>query len=91
MRFENGELPPVEDFWSVTMYDSECFFVADVIYGTTRTARRWAIPGAASTPPSASWPVGPICPFLLHVGLALDLDLHTRIYQPFHLNERRDR
>ena len=34
---------------------------------------------------------GPMCPFLLHVGLALDLDLHARIYQPFHLNERRDR
>ena len=33
----------------------------------------------------------PMCPFLLHVGLALDLDLHARIYQPFHLNERRDR
>lgn len=28
---------------------------------------------------------------LLHVGLALDLHLHTQIYQPFHLNERGDR
>lgn len=32
-----------------------------------------------------------MCPFLLHVGLALDLDFHTWIYQPFYLNERRDR
>ena len=39
-------------------------------------------------PPASA---GPTCPLLLHVGLALDLDLHTRIYQPFHLNERRDR
>jgi hypothetical protein len=41
--------------------------------------------------PIASDFSGPMCPFLLHVGLALDLDLHARIYQPFHLNERGDR
>ena len=44
-----------------------------------------------SAPEAPPAPGGPMCPFLLHVGLALDLDLHARIYQPFHLNERRDR
>ena len=31
MRFAKGELPPVQGFWSVTMYDSEYFFVANPI------------------------------------------------------------
>lgn len=27
IRFPKGHLPPVEGFWSLTMYDKECFFV----------------------------------------------------------------
>jgi len=31
MHFAKGELPPVEGFWSVTMYDAQYFFVANPI------------------------------------------------------------
>lgn len=31
IRFEKGEAPPVEAFWSVTMYDPQSFFVANQI------------------------------------------------------------
>ncbi|HEY7297331.1 MAG TPA: DUF1254 domain-containing protein [Xanthobacteraceae bacterium] len=31
MRFAKGELPPVQGFWSVTMYNGEYFFVANPI------------------------------------------------------------
>ena len=31
MHFAKGELPPVEGFWSVTMYNAEYFFVANPI------------------------------------------------------------
>jgi hypothetical protein len=31
MRFPRGETPPVQGFWSVTMYDSDYFFVANPI------------------------------------------------------------
>jgi len=31
IRFEKGEAPPVEAFWSVTMYDPQSFFVANPI------------------------------------------------------------
>ena len=31
MRFPKGETPPVEGFWSVTMYDAQYFFVANPI------------------------------------------------------------
>ena len=29
MRFEKGQLPPVDGFWSLTMYDADYFFVAN--------------------------------------------------------------
>jgi hypothetical protein len=31
MRFAKGQLPPVEGFWSLTMYDGQYFFVANPI------------------------------------------------------------
>ncbi len=31
IRFDKGQTPPVEGFWSVTMYDSHFFFVANPI------------------------------------------------------------
>lgn len=31
MRFENGQMPPVKGFWSLTMYDSSFFFVPNSI------------------------------------------------------------
>ncbi|MEQ1941627.1 DUF1254 domain-containing protein [Mesorhizobium sp. VNQ89] len=31
MRFEKGQLPPVEGFWSLTMYDEQMFFIANPI------------------------------------------------------------
>lgn len=31
IRFEKGELPPAEGFWSITMYDANYFFVANPI------------------------------------------------------------
>jgi len=31
MRFEKGQLPPAEAFWSLTMYDTEFFFVPNAI------------------------------------------------------------
>ena len=31
MHFPKGQLPPVHGFWSLTMYDSEYFFVANPI------------------------------------------------------------
>ena len=31
MRFEKGKLPPVEAFWSLTIYDPDFFFVPNAI------------------------------------------------------------
>ena len=31
IRFDKGQTPPVEGFWSITMYDSQYFFVANPI------------------------------------------------------------
>jgi hypothetical protein len=31
MRFEKGKMPPVKGFWSLTMYDSDFFFVPNTI------------------------------------------------------------
>jgi hypothetical protein len=39
MRFEKGRLPPVEAFWSLTLYDSEFFFVANPVHRYTLSQR----------------------------------------------------
>lgn len=40
MHFAKGELPPVKGFWSLTMYDSNYFFVANAINRYSISARQ---------------------------------------------------
>ena len=40
MRFAKGQLPPVRGFWSLTMYDSSYFFVANPINRYSISARQ---------------------------------------------------
>lgn len=40
MRFPKGQLPPVEGFWSLTMYDGEYFFVPNPINRYSISARQ---------------------------------------------------
>jgi hypothetical protein len=39
MHFEKGELPPVNGFWSLTMYDAAYFFVANPLNRYTLSQR----------------------------------------------------
>ena len=39
MHFDKGELPPVDGFWSLTMYDEHYFFVANPLNRYTVSAR----------------------------------------------------
>ena len=39
MRFEKGELPPVNGFWSLTMYDAQYFFVDNPLNRYTLSQR----------------------------------------------------
>ncbi len=39
MHFDSGQLPPVEGFWSLTMYNSEYFFVDNPLNRFTLSAR----------------------------------------------------
>jgi hypothetical protein len=39
MRFAKGQLPPVQGFWSLTMYDEDYFFVANPINRYSMSAR----------------------------------------------------
>ncbi len=39
MRFEKGKLPPVDGFWSLTMYDTDLFFVPNPIDRYTLSQR----------------------------------------------------
>ncbi|MEJ2478067.1 MAG: DUF1214 domain-containing protein [Desulfobacterales bacterium] len=39
MRFPKGQLPPVDGFWSLTMYDAEYFFYANPLNRYTLSAR----------------------------------------------------
>ena len=40
LRFAKGQLPPVEGFWSLTMYDASYFFVANPINRYSISARQ---------------------------------------------------
>ncbi len=40
MRFPKGQLPPVEGFWSLTMYDANYFFVANPLNRYSISARQ---------------------------------------------------
>jgi len=40
MRFDKGQLPPVEAFWSLTMYDAQFFFVENPINRYSISARQ---------------------------------------------------
>ncbi|MDL1870910.1 DUF1254 domain-containing protein [Deltaproteobacteria bacterium PRO3] len=39
IRFEKGQTPPVEGFWSITMYDADYFFVANPLNRYTVSSR----------------------------------------------------
>ena len=39
MHFDKGEMPPVDGFWSLTMYNAEYFFVANPLNRYTLSAR----------------------------------------------------
>jgi hypothetical protein len=39
MHFEKGQMPPVDGFWSLTMYDAKYFFVANPLNRYTLSAR----------------------------------------------------
>src|SRR5208337_293414 len=39
MHFEKGQMPPADAFWSLTMYNSEYFFVANRLNRYTLSSR----------------------------------------------------
>jgi hypothetical protein len=39
MHFDNGQMPPVDGFWSLTMYNAEYFFVDNPLNRYTLSAR----------------------------------------------------
>ncbi|WP_235956888.1 DUF1254 domain-containing protein [Fundidesulfovibrio magnetotacticus] len=46
MRFEKGQLPPAEGFWSLTMYDKDYFFVKNPLNRQSISARQNLKPNA---------------------------------------------
>jgi len=46
MRFEKGQFPPVDGFWSITMYDQNYFFVPNPINRYTVSSRSKFKPNA---------------------------------------------
>jgi len=46
MHFNKGELPPVNGFWSLTMYDKDYFFVPNPINRQSISARQDLKPNA---------------------------------------------
>ena len=61
MRFEKGQLPPAEAFWSLTMYDPEFFFVPNPInrYDLSQRNKLIANPGRIGGPLSPGGITGP--------------------------------
>jgi hypothetical protein len=67
MHFESGELPPVNGFWSLTMYDDKQFFVDnpidryaigdrdDLVYGEDGSLDLWIQPEDPGGEFSANW------------------------------------
>ena len=39
MHFDKGQMPPIDGFWSLTMYDSQFFFVANPLNRYTLSQR----------------------------------------------------
>jgi hypothetical protein len=46
MRFDKGQLPPVDGFWSLTMYNGDYFFVDNPLNRYTLSARNKLAPNA---------------------------------------------
>ena len=46
MHFNKGELPPVDGFWSLTMYDANYFFVPNALNRYTVSQRNKLVPNA---------------------------------------------
>jgi hypothetical protein len=81
MHFDAGKLPPVDGFWSLTMYDAEYFFVANPLNRYTLSQRNELVknldgsvdlyiqhesPGGAK---EANWLPGPAGEFILMMRL----------------------
>ena len=77
LHFNKGELPPVNGFWSLTMYDAQYFFVANPLDRYTLSARNELKADADGTVPlyiqaanpgqdkEANWLPAPTGPFVL--------------------------
>lgn len=58
MRFEKGQLPPVDGFWSLTMYDGKTFFMVE------NPKKRYSI--GSQTPGLAFAPDGSLTLYIQH-------------------------
>ena len=86
MRFEKGQLPPVDGFWSLTMYDGKTFFMVE------NPKKRYSI--GSQTPGLAFAPDGSLTIYIQHESPgpgreanwlpapAGAFDVHLRTYVP---------
>lgn len=86
MRFEKGQLPPVDGFWSLTMYDGKTFFMVE------NPKRRYSI--GNQTPGLKFAPDGSLTLYIQHQSPGADeeanwlpapagsFDVHLRTYIP---------
>lgn len=88
MRFEEGQLPPVDGFWSLTMYDGRTFFMVE------NPMRRYSI--GSQTPGLTFAPDGSLTLYIQHQSPGADkdkeanwlpapvgpFDVHLRTYVP---------